>query len=118
MDGLFQFAGFWLLYLAFATLAFWCWRRMFFWLERGSDVRRFFHMIGAVLLYTPAPITPESEFFAPVFVVLPFTALTSSVESAMYAVNWLIGGMVVGASALAIIQLSRWLSARMQTATE
>ena len=118
MQGISEFLTFWLLYLGFATLAFWCWRRMFFWLEADSELRRFFHMLGAVLLYTPAPIEAGSEYFAPAFVVFPFTALTTGLADAMYALNWYLSALVTGALLLAIAQIVRKISSITEKAAD
>lgn len=118
MEGIAEFSGFWLLYLVFACVGFWCWNRLFFWLKPGSDLRRFFHMLGAVLVFTPAPIAAESVYFAPAMVVFPFTLLTSSLDNAMYAANWFLGGLIVGAVVLAIVQSVRFVQKRSATAAE
>lgn len=107
MDGILQYLMFWLLYALFASVAFWCWRQMFYWLERGTDLRRFFHMLGAVLLFTPAPISDGSEFFAPAFVVFPFALLTNGLVPAMYSLNWFLGGLSIGAVVLGIVQVTQ-----------
>jgi len=112
MDGIVEFLGFWMLYLAFAALGFWCWRRLFFWLKPGTDIRRFCHMLGAVLLFTPAPIEAGSVYFAPAMVVFPFTLLTASMQQAAFALNWFLGGLVVGALVLAVVQLARFVQRR------
>ena len=57
MEGIIALAPFWLIYAVFAAVGYWCWQGLFFWLKRDSDLRRFFHMLGAVLLFTPAPIS-------------------------------------------------------------
>lgn len=114
MDGILQYLMFWFLYALFASLAFWCWRQMFYWLERGSDLRRFFNMLGVVLLFTPAPISDGSEFFAPAFVVFPFNFLTNDLMSAMYSLNWFLAGLCVGAVVLAIVQITRRLSLKSE----
>lgn len=116
MEGISEFIVFWLLYIVFATLAFWCWRRLFFWMDASGELRRFCYMVGAVLLYTPAPIEAGSQYFAPAFVVFPFTLLTSSMAQAMYAANWLLSGLAAGALLLAISQLIRRFSADKTTA--
>lgn len=118
MEGIVEFSGFWLLYLVFACLGLWCWRCLFFWLKPDSDLRRFFHMLGAVLVFTPAPISAGSVYFAPAMVVFPFTLLTSSLDNAMYAANWFLGGLIVGAVVLAIVQSVRFVQKRSATAAE
>lgn len=114
MDGILQYLVFWFLYALFASLAFWCWRQMFYRLERGSDLRSFLNMLGVVLLYTPAPIAEGSGFFAPAFVVFPFALLTNGLMSAMYSLNWFLAGLCIGAVVLAIVQITRRVTARSE----
>lgn len=87
---------------------------MFFWLDADSDVRRFLRMIGAVLLFTPAPIAQDSNYFAPVLVVLPFTAISEGVNAALYALNWLLAALCLGVLVLGMRQLLLWIRARLQ----
>ena len=112
MESLIAFSPFWLAYAVFAAAGYWCWERLFFWLDRNNDVRRFLHMLGAVILFTPAPISEGSSFFAPAFLVLPFTALASGMDEAMYAVSWFLGGLCVGLFILAVRQFFRWMKNR------
>lgn len=105
MEGLISYFPFWAGYCLAAFAGLWCWDNLFFWLPRHSDLRRFFHMLGAVLLFTPAPIAQDSGYFAPAFVVIPFTTLGSSFADAMYALNWLLGGLCVGIIVLALRHL-------------
>jgi len=119
MEGLIAYSPFWLAYAVFAAIGYWCWEGLFFWLSRDSDIRRFLHMLGAVLIFTPAPVAAGSPYFAPAFIVLPFTALTSSMGEAMYAVTWFLGGLCTGLIILALRQLIHWLKNRQpQTAEE
>ncbi|MAS24988.1 MAG: hypothetical protein CMI08_07730 [Oceanospirillaceae bacterium] len=112
MEGIIALAPFWLIYAVFAAVGYWCWQGLFFWLERDSDLRRFFHMLGAVLLFTPAPISAGSSYFAPAFLVFPFTALSSSVQDAMYSLSWFLGGLCIGLMVLALRQFIRWSANR------
>lgn len=112
MEGLIEFLPFWLGYLAFAAVGYWCWQGLFFWLSKDSDIRRFLHMLGAVLLFTPAPIAAGSSYFAPAAIVMPFVALGSGVSEAMYSVTWMLGGLCVGVVVLGIHQLLQWLKSR------
>ncbi|MCA6062581.1 hypothetical protein [Thalassolituus marinus] len=112
MEGVVEFLPFWVGYLLFAMIGYWCWRGLFFWLSPESDVRRFLNMLGVVLLFTPAPIEAGSAFFAPVFVVLPFTILAQGMTAAMYSVTWLLSGLCIGVVVLALRQLVRWFRAR------
>lgn len=114
MEGIIQFLPFWAVYLVCALVGYWCWNRMFFWLDADSDVRRFLRMIGAVLLFTPAPIAQDSNYFAPVLVVLPFTAISEGVNAALYALNWLLAALCLGVLVLGMRQLLLWIRARLQ----
>ncbi|MCT7359820.1 hypothetical protein [Thalassolituus pacificus] len=118
MEGIIQFLPFWAAYLVSALVGYWCWNRMFFWLAQDSDVRRFLRMIGAVLLFTPAPIAQDSNYFAPVLVVLPFTAINEGINAALYAVSWLLAALCLGVLVLGIRQLLLWLRSRLRTNNE
>lgn len=108
MNGIEEYLSFWLIYLAFATVGYWCWQRMFFWLKQ-TDIKRLFLMLGAVLVYTPAPIAPDSDYFAPAFIVLPFSLIISRSAETSYALNWLLGGLCAGGIMLTVAQLGYWL---------
>ena len=112
MEGLIAYAPFWLGYLTFAAAGYWCWEQMFFWLRRDGDMRRFLHMLGAVLLFTPAPIAENSAYFAPAFVVLPFVAMSESMAAAQYVTRWLLGALFLGVVILSIRQLIAWARTR------
>lgn len=107
MSGILDYLIFWLLYFTFAAIGFRCWKSMFWKMKPGSDWRRFVYMLGAVLVFTPAPIQAGSEYFAPAFVVFPFTALTVSFSESVYALTWWLGALCVGTVALALYQALR-----------
>ncbi|MCD8521592.1 MAG: hypothetical protein LRY66_01275 [Saccharospirillaceae bacterium] len=118
MEGIIQFLPFWMAYLVSALVGYWCWNRMFFWLAHDSDVRRFLRMMGAVLLFTPAPIAQDSNYFAPVLVVLPFTAISEGLNAAMYALSWLLAALCVGVLVLGLRQLLLWMRSRLANDNE
>ncbi|WP_430462592.1 hypothetical protein ACQUQU_07345 [Thalassolituus sp. LLYu03] len=114
MEGLMEYLPAWAGYLVFALIGYRCWRYLFFWLREDSDVRRFFHTLGAVLLFTPAPVAAGSSFFAPAFVVFPFTLLGSGLASAMYSVTWLLGGLCTGLVILGVRQFLAWMKEKTE----
>ncbi|MBE0483075.1 MAG: hypothetical protein IBX52_06190 [Bacterioplanes sp.] len=112
MEGIMEFSGYWLAYLGFALVSYWCWTQLFFWLRRGSDVRQLFHLLGAVLIFAPAPIEQGANYFAPAFVIVPFVAIGDGLEQAQYAIIWWVVALCIGALLLTLRQLQRWLSQR------
>lgn len=115
MEGIIQFLPFWVAYLISATVGYWCWNRMFFWLEQDGDTRRFLRMTGAVLLFTPAPITDGANYFAPALIVVPFTAIGEGADAALYALSWLLAALCIGVLILGVRQLLLWLQSRLRT---
>lgn len=114
MEGIIEYSGYWLVYIACAVLAYWSWKQLFFWLKPSSDLRQLCHLLGAVLVFAPAPIEPGSLYFAPAFVIVPFIAIGDSLEQAMYAITWWLAALCVGAVVLTLRHLQRWLSRRWQ----
>lgn len=118
MEGIIEYLGFWLAYLIFALVAYWCWSQMFFWLRKGSDIRQLMNLLGAVLIFSPAPIEQGSSYFAPAFVIVPFVAIGEGFEQAQYAITWWVAALCLGAIVLTLRQLQRWLTRRWQQGSQ
>ena len=54
-----------------ALICFWAWEKMFFWIKQ-KDLKAIVRILGAVLLFTPAPIAVDSTHYAPAFIVMIF----------------------------------------------
>jgi hypothetical protein len=96
------YGQFWLLYLVFALVAYWCWGKLLFWVKTPGIGYHLFSLIGAVLIFTPVPIEPESMYWAPGFLVVAFTFLISGTESVQYCIPWFASALAIGAVALGV----------------
>lgn len=90
MQSLIDYAPFWLAYCAFALLGLWCWQRLFFWLPAKGDMRTLITIVGAVILFTPAPTSADSQHLAPAIFVLLLDALNGIKPQQSQAVLWLL----------------------------
>lgn len=91
MQSLIDYAPFWLAYFAFAMLGIWCWQKLFFMLPKKGDWRTLITIVGAVLLFTPAPTTAESQHLAPAVFVLLLDVLSGINPAQSQAILWLLG---------------------------
>lgn len=90
MQSLIEYAPFWLAYCAFALLGLWCWNKLFFMLPKKGDLRTLSTIVGAVVLFTPAPISADSSHFAPAVFVLILDILSGIEAAQSQAVLWLL----------------------------
>ena len=89
MESLSTYMSFWLIYLASGLLGYWCWGRMFSWMKRRGLAYHLVSAAGAVLIFTPVPVAPESPaFLAPGFVVVGFGLLSGELASMGYLGLW------------------------------
>lgn len=110
MESLIEYWQFWALYAAFALAGWWCWDQLFFWIPAGSDWRRLAAVPGAVILFTPSPVSAQSDHLAPAVFVLILDVLSGVPPLTSASLLWLLGGCCAGMLILAIRQLLvRWL---------
>lgn len=96
----FQYA--WVGYLLAAIMVYWSvWKISKYW-ENG-DVKNYFRMVSAVVLFTPASHTElGTDALAPAFIVTLGELLTHGIQAAMKGLIPLLIGLLVGAIALAL----------------
>lgn len=94
----------WLVYSCLALVGVWCWDKLFFWLQKGSDLRRLFMLLGAVLLLTPASISSSEALFAPAIFVLILDVLGGMHPLSSPATIWLLTVSCIAVFALALGQ--------------
>jgi hypothetical protein len=105
MDNLYDPMTGWALYLGFALLGCWCWRMMFYWMSSASVLRDLLVVLGPVLVLSPAKISPDSDYFAPAFMVAGFSAFSNETEITDNALIWWLVGLLVGI----LYVLVRWI---------
>ena len=106
----------WRLYFVSALVCLWAWDKMFFWIKQ-KDVKTLFRILGAVLLFTPAPIVPapvELAFdnFAPAFVVIIFRAFLEKDAVVFDAVICMLIALCVCLILMALMSLFQFLRAK------
>ena len=62
-------------------------------------------MLGPVLLLSPAPISPGSDYYAPAFMVAAFSALSDEPVITQNALTWWLVGLLLGI----LYALVRWI---------
>lgn len=106
MQSLIDYAPFWLAYFGFAVLGLWSWQRIFFLLFKHKDIRSLITVLGAALLFTPAPASVDSQHFSPAIFVLLMDVLSGVSPLQSPALIWLLAAACIGVFAVAIIALS------------
>jgi signal transduction histidine kinase len=107
-DGLMQ----WLAYIASALICFWAWEKMFFWLVQ-KDIKAIVRILGAVLLFTPAPLTVESLNFAPAFIVILFRTFLENDAPILDAVIFMLVSLFIGLVVMSLLSLFNFLRAKL-----
>jgi signal transduction histidine kinase len=110
-DGLTQ----WLLYAVSALACFWAWDRMFFWVSQ-KDLKAFVRILGAVLLFTPAPLDVEANQHAPAFIVILFRTFLENNASIYDAVIYMLAGLFIGLILMSVLSLINFLRAKFSSA--
>lgn len=105
MEGLLSYSDAWLVYAIASLMGWWCWCGLFFWLSFLPFVRHLVMAIGAVLVFTPAPISAGSTLYAPAFVVTSFSFLSEGVSAISYTYFYWISSSLIAISALIVIYL-------------
>lgn len=95
----------WLVYALFALLGLWCLDKMFFWLAKKGDARRLVLVLGAVVLFTPAPVSITKAHLAPAVYVLILDVLSGMNPLSSPAILWLLTISCIAVLVLALVQL-------------
>lgn len=109
-DGLMQ----WFAYAASALICFWAWEKMFFWLVQ-KDIKAMVRILGAVLLFTPAPLTVESSNFAPAFIVILFRTFLENDAPILDAIIFMLVGLLIGLVVMSLLSLFNFLRAKLSS---
>lgn len=96
MQGMLNYSDAWLIYIAAGLMGWWCWYRLFFWLKPVPFLLHLALAVGAVLLFTPAPISVQSTQYAPASIITAFAILAKDYQSIGYVYfYWILSGFVV-----------------------
>jgi hypothetical protein len=114
----------WVLYGISALACFWAWDKMFFWIQQ-KDMKAFVRIIGAVLLFTPAPLDPllaesgmfngEVSNYAPAFIVIIFRGLLENDAPFLDAVIFMLAGLCIGLILMSLLSLFNFLRTKFFT---
>lgn len=114
----------WALYGLSALGCFWAWNKMFFWIVQ-KDMKAFIRIIGAVLLFTPAPLDPiqseagifngEVSNYAPAFLVILFRGLLEKNASFLDAVIYMLIGLILGLILMPLLSLFNFFRAKYRS---
>ncbi len=113
----------WAVYGVSALACYWAWDKMFFWLVQ-KDLKSIVRILGAVLLFTPAPLDPiqaEAGFFngevsnyAPAFLVILFRGLLEKNASYLDAVICMLIGLIIGLVLMSLLSLFNFFRAKFK----
>lgn len=71
---------FWGLYLLAGLVGYWCWGKMAFWVKNRGFFYHLYSALGAVLIFTPAPVAGDLTMqLAPGVIVLVFNVISHGV---------------------------------------
>jgi len=101
----------WLAYAASALACFWAWEKMFFWVVQ-KDMKAIIRILGAVLLFTPAPLSIESSDYAPAFIVILFRTFLENDAPVLDAVIYMLAGLFLGLILMSFLSLFNFLRAK------
>jgi hypothetical protein len=101
----------WLAYAVSALVCFWAWEKMFFWLVQ-KDMKAIVRILGAVLLFTPVPLTAGSSNYAPAFIVIFFRKFLENNAPILDAVMFMLMGLFAGLLLMSILSLVNFLRAK------
>ncbi len=107
----------WLVYAVAALACFWAWDKMFFWISQ-KDLKAIIRILGAVLLFTPAPLEGDMALegglagYAPAFIVIIFRTFLENNAPILDAVMYMLGALYVGLIVMSVLSLFSFLLAR------
>jgi hypothetical protein len=113
----------WAVYGVSALACYWAWDKMFFWLVQ-KDLKSVVRILGAVLLFTPAPLDPiqaeeglfngEVSNYAPAFLVILFRGLLEKNTSYLDAVICMLIGLIIGLVLMSLLSLFNFFRAKLK----
>ncbi len=119
----------WIAYALSALACFWAWDKMFFWIVQ-KDLKAFVRILGAVLLFTPAPlesIAIDAENFnmssliagdahyAPAFIVIIFRGLLEKNASFLDAILFMLAGLLIGLILMSLLSLINFFRSKFSS---
>lgn len=117
----------WAVYALSALLCFWAWDKMFFWISQ-KDLKVFVRILGAVLLFTPAPLEPvimdvqslsaeslngEGVHYAPAFIVILFRSFLENNAPILDAVIFMLAGLLIGLILMSLLSLINFFRSKL-----
>lgn len=106
MESMIAYWPFWALYFAFALAGWWCWNQLFFFLAKTPALQRLIIILGAVMLFTPAPVPHLNDHLAPAVFVVILRAMSGENLLHEMVITWFSLGVAAG---LLVFLISGWL---------
>lgn len=104
----------WLVYAVAALACFWAWDKMFFWIQQ-KDMKAIVRILGAVLLFTPAPLEVDGGDFAPAFIVILFRTFLENNAVILDAVIYMLVGLFAGLILMSLLSLFNFLRTKFSS---
>jgi hypothetical protein len=102
MESVASYYTYWAVYMAAALIGYWCWGRMAFWVAERGVVYHLYSAVGAVLIFTPLPVTGQEQTLAPGFVAIAFTFISEGFSGVYEFAVWYLASTVLAGIALIV----------------
>lgn len=102
MESVASYYTYWTVYMVAALIGFWCWVRMAFWVAERGVVYHLYSALGAVLIFTPLPVTGQEQTLAPGFVAIAFTFISEGLSGLYEFAVWYLASAVLAVVALIV----------------
>ena len=77
MESIMEYTNVWAVYLAAGLIGLWCWGRMAIWVKHYGVIYHLYSALGAVLIFTPVPVSMDSvAYLAPGFLAVAVALLS------------------------------------------
>lgn len=96
MESIMEYTNVWAVYLAAGLIGLWCWGRMAFWVKHYGVIYHLYSALGAVLIFTPVPVTMDSAaYLAPGFLAVAVAVLGQDQTLLSYYGIWYLITLVI-----------------------
>ena len=116
MEGIIEYKIFWAIYLTAGLVGLWCWGKIAFWVKTPGLFYHIFSAMGAILIFTPVPISIYmGQQLAPGFVVVAFTLISEGQTGIQYTYLWYGISTVLAFATVFIAFFAGWMPSQSVT---
>lgn len=111
MEGIIDYWAFWAAYIAAGLIGLWCWGKLIFWVKTPGLFHHLFSALGAILIFTPAPINEHmGQQLAPAIFPLVFNFASEGVAGIGYLAIWYGISSVLAFAIVWMAYFAGWMS--------